>query len=240
MYIYIILAVVALCIIACLSFFFSTPKAKGKRGEHLVRRIIGKTKVNEKYVFNDYIIENGDKSSQIDHILINPYGVFVIETKNYSGKIYGSKNQDKWIQVLQYGKIKNELYNPLKQNATHIYRLKNILGDVPFRSLVVFTQNNTEHISSENVIPVKYLHKIINRGEIVLTGEEMNLISQALETNRSSLNIKDHIKNIRKQQQDLQEGICPRCGGHLVIRNGKYGQFYGCSNYPSCKFTKKI
>lgn len=33
---------------------------------------------------------------------------------------------------------------------------------------------------------------------------------------------------------------CPRCGGELVLRNGKYGPFYGCSNYPECRYTKKI
>ena len=34
--------------------------------------------------------------------------------------------------------------------------------------------------------------------------------------------------------------ICPKCGGKLRIRNGKYGKFYGCSNYPNCEFTKPL
>ena len=49
-----------------------------------------------------------------------------------------------------------------------------------------------------------------------------------------------HIENIHKMQNKISEGICPRCGGKLVMRNGSYGQFYGCSNYPKCKFTKPI
>ena len=34
--------------------------------------------------------------------------------------------------------------------------------------------------------------------------------------------------------------VCEKCGGHLILRNGKYGDFYGCSNYPKCRYTKQI
>jgi len=47
---------------------------------------------------------------------------------------------------------------------------------------------------------------------------------------------KEHVQNIRQTQAELREGICPRCGGKLVEREGKYGKFFGCSNYPDCKF----
>ena len=35
----------------------------------------------------------------------------------------------------------------------------------------------------------------------------------------------------------IKQGICPQCGGQLVLRQGRYGSFYGCDNYPKCKFT---
>ncbi|MEE0651535.1 MAG: topoisomerase DNA-binding C4 zinc finger domain-containing protein [Segatella copri] len=35
----------------------------------------------------------------------------------------------------------------------------------------------------------------------------------------------------------MRQGVCPQCGGQLVLRNGRYGFFYGCSNFPKCKFT---
>jgi ssDNA-binding Zn-finger/Zn-ribbon topoisomerase 1 len=54
---------------------------------------------------------------------------------------------------------------------------------------------------------------------------------------------KEHVKsvksNIRKRNETINSGICPRCGGRLVKRQGKYGSFYGCSNYPKCKYTLK-
>jgi ssDNA-binding Zn-finger/Zn-ribbon topoisomerase 1 len=37
----------------------------------------------------------------------------------------------------------------------------------------------------------------------------------------------------------MENNICPKCGGRLVLRNGKYGQFKGCDNFPKCKFTEK-
>ncbi len=51
-----------------------------------------------------------------------------------------------------------------------------------------------------------------------------------------SLINKGYEKNIMQQQQELKQGICPRCGGTLVERDGQYGKFYGCSNYPKCRF----
>ena len=50
---------------------------------------------------------------------------------------------------------------------------------------------------------------------------------------------KQHIENISKIKNDIDNNICPRCGSSLIVRQGKYGKFYGCSNYPKCKFIKK-
>lgn len=230
--------IIILCA-ASFAIYFSLPSTKGKQGERKVRRIIGETNPPIQYVINDYVIEHDGKSSQIDHILINYYGVFVIETKNYSGRIYGNDTQLQWTQVLQYGKVKNKLYNPVKQNATHIYRLKNILGNVPFFSLVVFTQNNTQYITSDTVIPLYRLRSAINAGAKKLRPEEMEAIYNQLLAHRSDISTRQHVQNIRTQRAELQANICPRCRGNLVRRHGKYGDFWGCSNYPKCKFIKK-
>ena len=60
---------------------------------------------------------------------------------------------------------------------------------------------------------------------------------------RETVNDSQHVKNIRKAAKEVNvtfnSGICPKCGGHLIGRNGKYGTFYGCSNYPKCKYIRK-
>ena len=66
--------------------------------------------------------------------------------------------------------------------------------------------------------------------------EEMDEIYNKLLNSAFEMSNKEHVKNIRQTQSDLKAGICPRCGGELVERNGKYGKFLGCSNYPKCTF----
>ena len=233
------LVIIPVILLIILIVYLKQPSTRGKRGENKVRWVISETIENEQYVINDIILVNEGKSSQIDHIVINPRGIFVIETKNYSGEIYGSENQREWPQVLAYGKVKNKLYNPLKQNATHIYNVKKIVGRLPVYSLVVFVQNNTHNIYAKGVIPLSALKTTLQSGEIVLTVEQMQTAYNLLLSNQSDISTKEHVQNIRKQQHNLELGICPRCGGTLVLRNGKYGEFWGCSNYPKCKFIKK-
>ena len=56
--------------------------------------------------------------------------------------------------------------------------------------------------------------------------------------------MKRHKRNIKIQKYKnlnlINQGICPRCGGQLVLRKGKFGSFYGCSNFPKCKFTRNL
>lgn len=219
--------------------YLKQPSTRGKRGENKVSWVIGETIENEQYVINDLILVNAGKSSQIDHIVINPRGIFVIETKNYSGEIYGSESQHEWTQVLAYGKVKNKLYNPLKQNATHVYNVKKIVGKLPVYSLVVFVQNNTHHIDANGVIPLSALRTTLQSGNTILGAHEMQTAYNLLLSNKTDISTKEHVQNISEQQRNLERGICPRCGGKLVLRNGQHGQFWGCSNYPKCKFIKK-
>lgn len=234
------LIIIPIVLIVFFAIYLNRPVARGKRGENRVKRIIGKTIENEQYVINNLILANEGKTSQIDHIIINKRGVFVIETKNYSGEIYGSENQREWTQVLAYGNVKNKLYNPLKQNATHVYNIKKIIGKLPVHSVVVFVQNNTHYIEANNVIPLSALRNTLQHGENVLSIHQMKMAYGALLASRSDITNKEHIYNIREQQRNLELGICPRCGGSLVLRNGKHGDFWGCSNYPKCKFIKKV
>ena len=167
--------------------YAKSPTARGKRGENKVRRAIGDTIENERYVINNLTLNNEGKTSQIDHIVINPRGIFVIETKNYSGNIYGDENQREWTQVLAYGKVKNKLYNPIKQNATHMYNVRKIVGRLPVYSLVVFVQNNTQNITARNVIPLSRLRAVLKYGEDKLTISQMETAYYALLKNKAEI-----------------------------------------------------
>ena len=89
-----------------------SPKFIGKVGENKVARILNSLP-REYKVVNNVIIPNQRGTSQIDHIVLSPYGIFVIETKNYSGWIFGNEQSEKWKQTFKTTQG-NYFYNPLK------------------------------------------------------------------------------------------------------------------------------
>ena len=117
--------------------------------------------------------------------------------------------------------------------------MKRIVGNLPIHSLVVFVQNNTYHIEAKNVIPLLELKRTLCSAVSVLTVKQMGKAYQSLLASKTEISTKEHVENIRVQQWNVEHGICPRCGGKLVLRNGKYEEFWGCSNYPRCEFIKK-
>ena len=105
------------------------PVLKGKFGEFAVS-IHAK-----KYLTEDYILLNNctlpDEQSgttQIDHILLSPYGIFIIETKNYKGWIFGGERQKMWTQKIFKNSYKFQ--NPLHQNYKHQKVLEAVLSDI--------------------------------------------------------------------------------------------------------------
>ena len=82
-----------------LKALLQNPKVKGRIGERAVRSVIGKDLDEETYIeFHDLIIPSRSGTTQIDHIYVSVFGIFVIETKNYTGWIFGSEKQSKWTQ----------------------------------------------------------------------------------------------------------------------------------------------
>ena len=106
-------------------------------------------------VINNLLITNGQYTSQIDHVVVSVYGVFVIETKTYKGWIYGGEESEYWTQNIYGNKYK--LRNPIHQNYGHIKALKNVLKDyppLPYVSIVAFSRRARIWVSSNT--PVIY------------------------------------------------------------------------------------
>ena len=220
----------------------SINNAKGKIGEAKVDKKLNPLlfgKVEHRQINNLIIMDNMGKTHQIDHIEIRENGIFCIETKNYIGLIYGSENQEKWTQVLYNGE-KNQFYNPLKQNNSHIYHLSMVLNrKYRLNSVVVFVQNNADKVHCSNVVNLKDLKdylKNFNDGTRYTVREMDEIYNTLLEANNPQISNKVHIMNVKKTQEEIKKKICPRCGADLVERKGQYGTFYGCSNYPKCTF----
>lgn len=116
-------------------------KAEENQGEAAVRRLLVQTFDDPAYhLLNNVTVPAQDGTTQIDHILLSRYGIFVIETKHYSGWIFGDAKARYWTQVLF--KVKSKFQNPLRQNHKHVQVVKELLHFIPpehIHSLVVFT-----------------------------------------------------------------------------------------------------
>lgn len=218
---------------------------KGEIGEAKVNRKLNPilfNKVEHRQINNLTLVDKSGKTHQIDHIEIRENGIFCIETKNYIGWIFGSENQEKWTQTLYNGE-KNNFYNPIKQNNSHVYHLSLALEKkYKINSLVVMVNNNSGNIDSEKVVDLNNLKTYLKEfydGTHYTTDQMDEIYNELLKINNTQISKKEHIENIKKTQEEIRQGICPRCGGKLIERNSQYGKFYGCSNYPRCKFILK-
>ena len=236
-------------VVIILGVWYRRPQAKGARGERRVSSRLDSLSSQYK-VINDLVLKTNKGYTQIDHVVISNYGVFVIETKNYSGWIYGSETKPYWKQTFRRSSY--EFYNPIFQNRSHILALRAQLSDlnrVPFVPIVVFTGRCDLKVYAPNVevIQIWDLESTIKSYSDNNIGDAMIelIYKRLLELNKSQEYSKDeHIQQIRQREQDTQDAIysgrCPLCGGYLVERKGKFGKFYGCSNYPKCRFTHEL
>lgn len=223
------------------------PSQIGAEGEHEVSELL-KSLPQDYHEISDVIIPTKYGTTQIDHVVVSPYGIFVIETKNYSGWIFGSNNSKKWKQTFKTGS--HYFYNPIKQNWAHIYALSELLNLYikSFKPVVVFSDEATLNV--ESTTPVINMHElkshILGFTQKLFAPEQVEEIYNVIDkqdldgTDIEQQHIQTVKNKIAKQNETIAQGKCPRCGGKLILRNGKYGQFYGCSNYPRCRFTHDI
>ncbi len=171
-----LLIVTAACIVVFVGVYFFIKYLKkkknirvGKNGEKKVAKVLNKfaTKVGGK-VIHDIYLPLYDKTTQIDHLLIAPFGMVCVETKTISGDIYGGQNDKNWTQIL--GEQKNTFYNPLRQNKTHIdcihYLLtKHEIYCVEIESLVVFASEKSQLFVARGlpVIRLEQLKKYLQK-----------------------------------------------------------------------------
>lgn len=184
------------------------------------------------------------KTTQIDLLMIHEKGIFVFESKNYSGWIFGDAEQLNWTQVLESGQ-KNHFYNPIRQNRTHIMALAAYLNKPAsaFVSYIVFSERCTL-----KKVPASTAETVIVRRPNMLKAlrsyfESIRPLYSHTEIQDMETQLKTLAnKSIAEKQQHIDgiETKCPFCGSKLILRSGKYGQFWGCSTYPKCRFTRPI
>lgn len=122
--------------------------AAGLRGESEVAKILTENLDNSYYLYNDISIRSGFSRAQIDHMVVCPKGIFVLETKNWRGRLVGSETDRKWLQHAYPDRPPRALSNPVLQNKRHVTVLEKFLRsggvpEVPIIPMLVFTGRNT-------------------------------------------------------------------------------------------------
>ena len=275
--------------------YFGVKFDKGKYGEYLIYKyLMGLEQQGAKFLFNIYVPKNGEETTEIDVLMVSQKGLFVFESKNYSGWIFGSEFQKYWYQTLPTGRRnrshKEKFYNPIYQNNTHIKYLNSLIGaNYPTYSIITFSERCTLRnieVKTPNVYVINRYHVrdlialIYENKPDILTDQEITEIYNVLyPLTQVDENVKQkHIDNINnkfknnyifsntldnsnvsistlinnnepiivepeiiEKPQSKEELICPLCGAKLELKTARYkthaGQkFYGCSNYPKCKY----
>ena len=209
-------------------YFLKSPWFKGFAGEILVH-ISAKIHLDkDKYhVLRNVTLSTADETAQIDHIIVSEYGVFVIETKNMNGRIYGGARKKTWTQK----KFMHawEFQNPLHQNTNHVETLKKLLEltDQQIFSIVVFVGSSTFKTEMpENVINGPRLIKTIkSKGQQVILRTDVPMIVSKIEAERlmpskeATKAVIEPGKEIEKQNANYR----PRCGHPMVERKANNG-----------------
>jgi len=156
------------------------------------------------FIFNNLIIPSENNgSTQIDHIVVSRFGVFVIESKDYQGWIFGARDQQFWTQSLPGGKNKFQFQNPIHQNYAHIMALKELMPGVSgsFIGIVVFSSKS--EIKSVPMPGVVHLSQLINfikshsQEKISEAGVQLIIGKLSYACQTVDITTTEHISNLR-------------------------------------------
>ncbi|HIF9327955.1 TPA: NERD domain-containing protein [Photobacterium damselae] len=232
---------------------------KGMVGEFIVNRSLKKLS-REYTLIKNVTLPTADGTTQVDHIVISPYGIFVIETKHMKGWIFGSEFQKTWTQKIY--RHTSKFQNPLRQNYKHIKTIEHLLNcdSSCIHSIIVFIGS----CEFKTPMPVNVIRRqemilyIQSCNTIVFNDKEIDEIIVKLTNTRlaptlvTSHQHKQHVRKIIEDKQNVEPVLrtessnfldnpsCPNCGSLMVLKTAKRGknqgnQFWGCSDYPRCK-----
>ena len=230
----------------------NAPDEKGALGEYLIKYVLDNMIATAGYpTYANLIVPNADSSAQtaeIDVLLLTAKGIFVFESKNYSGWIFGSANQAQWTASLSKDQ-RERFYNPIMQNRTHVRTLANYLGIETgvFRSYIVFSQrcvlkqvpaNTDEYCICQRPALRSRVRADLRDRMTVFDAATLRLLKERLDILAAASGAdarEEHVEQVRAALK-----TCPACGKPLVERTRKSdgGTFIGCSGYPTCRYTR--
>jgi hypothetical protein len=206
---------------------------------------LGAASGSQYHHFRTIILPTSRGTTEIDHLIVSPFGVFVIEYKDYSGWIFGDESGRSWTAI--YFGEKHKFQNPLHQNFGHVKAVQDLAGvDARVIHSAVVFRGRFEF--KTDVPRGVYLHSyaswLSSKTQVLLADAEVARIVALLQTRGASgfFAARAHVASVKRRYQSST--TCPKCGGNLVPRVAKSGPrpgnpFLGCSNYPRCKYIAR-
>ena len=220
----------------------------GTAGERFTYRELADWFKKRQIIRNVYLKKKNGELTEIDLLAVSQKCILVVESKNYSGWIFGDEKDSNWTQTLGRDR-KHSFFNPIIQNQVHIKALAHNLPDfpaLPLLSLIVFSDRCTlksVSCAAENTYVIYrrdlpfIMKKTVHTMPKVISEEERDGIIDLLSaTSRPD----EAVKNEHLQQVLSKAERCPKCQGELVERTAKHtgGTFLGCKNFPKCRYTE--
>jgi len=225
---------------------------KGVLGEWQVNLLIKFFLDKDSYhLIKNVTLPTNDGTTQIDHIIVSKYGIFVVETKNMKGWIFGSANQKQWTQKIF--KHTSKFQNPLYQNYKHVKTLETCLStknDCIFSVIIFIGDSTFKTKMPDNVRFARGgIEYIKSKRDIAFSEDEVADIIEKIESGRLEISFKTnrqhvkHVKEIVKEKPDTKS--CSRCNSDMVLRKVTKGknagnEFWGCSAFPKCRNVIEI
>ncbi len=175
---------------------------KGRYGENYIAVVLKKCMQEGDTLLNNVVLSDprSKLSVEIDHVLLSRRGIFVIETKNRSGDIYGDDEAEQWIQVLGNGSIRHEFYSPVRQSIAHAKKVSYVTKCKAVFPLVVFAEGNTQHIVSDITFDPLGLRRFIQKQQNVLSERELSAaLTRLKDCMAHSISAEKHRKNVQKK-----------------------------------------
>lgn len=190
----------------------ATQPYRGTRSERRLVMTLLKLGIPAETIYHDlYLKKTNGTYSQIDLVVPTKVGLIVFEVKEYSGWIFGKCNNEDWMQVLSYGRLRNRFYNPVMQNSGHILSLRKSceqLKYLPVYSVIVFYGNSTfRDISgipqNTYIIKPQFISEtideiLLNKTAMYASKREVITILKRAVNNGESIDIQmKHVENVR-------------------------------------------
>lgn len=181
-----------------------TPWFRGWVGELKVRFGLRWLVDQNRYrVLNDVTLPTEDGTTQIDHVVVGPNGIFVIETKNMSGWIFGREKEATWTQ--QIYRSKHRFQNPLRQNYKHTQTLIELLDLRPetVKPVIAFVGGAKlrAELPTHVVTGWDYIGYIRSQKQLLLSPEEVDRVAARIRAIRFAPGFKTHREHVRHVQE---------------------------------------